>query len=462
MIFSGKFKDFVKISFPLILSMSSSALMVSINRILLGRYDLEQYNAVFVINLMYTAILFFGTGISSIAEVFCGQYNGLGKYAKVASPSWQMIYFSLLIAPLLIVSGVYGSKVFLPSEAMVAEQYYKIIVSTAFLSFILTSLQSFFIGIGHTKIVLFVVLGEHICNVMLDVILIYGSSGLLQMCGIQSGLLYNLLLALDIAEYGSSGAAIATATSQMLSILFLLVIFLSDKYRTVYRTNNYSFNYNLFKKCLKIGIPQSIGHFAEMSAWCFIGVIMIKKSFAHVTIANIANSIVPLFGFVYEGIVKACSTVAANLIGQKNTKRILRLIISSMKLHCIFMFCAGIILYFYSSYIISLFVDITKLDVVLIGASTISLFGVLLYLIIDGSAWILSSVLVAGGDTKFTMFVNTSTSWVLLVIPTYICVNFFDVSPIIVWTLILPISPIVNLAIYFMRYKSGRWCTLRL
>ena len=460
--FSGSFKDVLRISLPLILSMSSSSLMSLIDRILLSRYDIDHYNAVFVINLMYAAILFFGTGVSSIAEVFCGQYNGLRQYKKIPSPVWQMLYFSLTSAPLLIIAGQYGANLFLPSEAMIAKQYYTIMISFTFISFMITALQSFFISIGHTRVVFYTVLLANTLNVILACLLIYGSDNLLAVYNVNNYFITYIVALCNVAEFGSAGAAMAILISQIVSFVFLLFIFLSKQYRVRYKTSNFYFNYKLFKQCLSVGVPQSIGHFAEMGAWSFIGVLMIKKSFEHITIANIATSIIPLFGFIYEGIVKSCSTIAANLIGQKNIKDISRLINSCMKLHGMFISIACMVLYFFSYNVVSIFIDINQINTHLISICITSLFGVLFYLLIDGTAWILSSVLAAGGDTKFTMVVNTFTAWAFLVFPIYMCVNFFDVSPLIIWVVILPINPLSNSIIYYIRYKQQKWLRLNL
>src|SRR5437016_5655252 len=95
----GSARELWAIAFPLMLTALSGSLMIFVDRLILSHYSTEAMNAVATIGTTCMIFIYGAIGISSIAEVFVGQYNGSKQKSKMGEPAWQMIWFSLMTYP---------------------------------------------------------------------------------------------------------------------------------------------------------------------------------------------------------------------------------------------------------------------------------------------------------------------------------------------------------------------------
>lgn len=91
----SSWKSIFFVTFPIVLSNLSSAIMYNIDRVMVVAYSVDALNAVNISGNFFAVFSFLFIGITDTAEVYVGQYNGAGNYNRLASPVWQMLYFSL-------------------------------------------------------------------------------------------------------------------------------------------------------------------------------------------------------------------------------------------------------------------------------------------------------------------------------------------------------------------------------
>ena len=85
-----------------------------------------------------------------------------------------------------------------------------------------------------------------------------------------------------IPAFGLAGAAIATTLGMIISIVILVTFLLSTSINHTYKfLANYKFNWEIFKKCLKLGIPSSIGQSLETLTWLYISYLFAMYSKLH-------------------------------------------------------------------------------------------------------------------------------------------------------------------------------------
>lgn len=130
-------------------------------------------------------------------------------------------------------------------------QYFQWLICFTPLASLAGALSTFYIGRGKVKFVTCVIIGANVINVFLDVFLIFGVESFIKPLGVV-------------------GAALATGISQTLQACILLVAFLRKKNRKRHGTNHWRFNKDLFKQCLKVGIPSAAAQTMELMAWVFI------------------------------------------------------------------------------------------------------------------------------------------------------------------------------------------------
>ena len=81
---------------------------------------------------------------------------------------------------------------------------------------------------------------------------------------------------------------------------------------------------------------------------------------------------------------------------------------------------------------------------------------VFIYIFIDGMAWVTSGLLTAAGDTKFLMYVNMINVWLFAVLPIYLMVSIWDISPEYTW-LVINFYAGMNILFFLWRVRQQRW-----
>lgn len=437
----GSVRELIHITFPLMLAALSINVMLFVDRLFLANYSTHTMNAAVSASMVVTVFIVFTTGIAAIAEVFIGQYNGAKQYHKLGQPTWQMLWFALMSAFLLIPIAHFGGPLLIAERyATEGIPFFKILMSFTPLMPAFMALAAFFIGQGKVKLIMIVSLIGNVINMIGDYFLIFGVEGILP-------------------PLGAVGAAWATVIAQFSQIVILLFIFLNRRHRSQYGTMQWRLNLPLFWNCLRVGAPTAVGHMIEISAWAFNLRMMSWASEEHVTIMAVGQSIFLLFAFMAEGLNKGVIAVAANYIGAKKYHRIPHMLKSALKMHVMILSLIALPLLIFPNLFIDGFLSSD------LGAEKIhhlhhllhvALFFCWCYLIADGLVWIFAGILTAAGDTMMVMAINAFNAWFMAAIPIYLIVVAGHGSPIVSWELIV-FYGFVNAAAFFVRYRSNAW-----
>lgn len=413
--------------------------MMTFDRMILAQYSLDAMNAS-VAAILVAAIFQYGlSGISSIAQVFVGQYNGAGDFRRVAEPVWQMLWFSAATLLVFWPLGLWGADVLIGQHAYreEAEIYFRIIMLFGPCVPAIAAASTFFVGLGKSHVVTRISIVGNLANLIMDVILVFGVPGW-------------------IPSYGIAGAAWATGISQVLQLVLLLALMQKPAYRAQYGTGCSHFCWSTMKECLRIGTPSSISLTVEVSAWAFLSRLMAEMGELHMTAFAVGHSIFILFFCGLTGLHKGVVTVVSNYLGAERWEVIHRLLGTALRLHGRLLACFVLPLVIYSDPIISLFVHPDASDQLWFIAR-VACASVWVCYCFEGTAMILSGFLTAGGDTKYAALVNSSVSWGLAVFPCWWIVVYNQANPIYLWG-ILTFYGMGNTFFYFIRYRSGHWC----
>tara|TARA_R110002110_G_scaffold119309_2_gene293765 strand:+ start:52223 stop:53599 length:1377 start_codon:yes stop_codon:yes gene_type:complete len=433
----GSLREISSISFPLMLSALSGALMMFFDRYILAQYSVESMNAVTGASLSIWIFHVLLLGITGIAEVFVGQYNGAKQFDKIASPVWQMIWFSLFVGMLLLPIAQLIPHFFIP-ERYHAEGgiYFKWLLSFSTLVGINTALTAFFVGQGKVKLITTIVILGNIINVFGDLLLVFGIKGIFE-------------------PLGTLGAALATIASQMIQFAILLSVFLNKNNRALYKTHQAHIKFSELFECIKIGLPSALGHMVEIAAWSIQFHMLSMVSHTHATIIAIGQSIFGLVAFTSEGLSKGVTAIASNLIGAKNVKSIPKVFTSSFVLHLGIACILIAPLLFHPEWLLEDFLSAETnqetIDLVLHYAA-LSCSWIFLYFIFDGVVWISAGFLTAAKDTVFILVANALNSWIFALIPTYYFVVIKGASPEKAWIMIT-LYGVVNMICFAWRMK---------
>ena len=305
----------------------------------------------------------------------------------------------------------------------------------------ISALAAFFIGQGKVNLISFTAIFANLLNLILGAILVFGVSQL------------------GIPSLGTLGAALATITAQIIQLVILFLVFLAPHHQIQHGTTHYKLKLDIFMKCIRIGLPNSISHMIEITAWATLIYMLSRVSDKHVTLLSIGQSILLLLAFASEGLQKGVIAIASNFIGANEPWKIKKLFHASLQLIFYIILFLTIPLLLTPNWIINLFtsasipsVELTELR----ELAKVVLFWIWIYFIFDIIVWVLAAILTAGGDTRFIMFINIINIWLFAILPIYFFVVKMNGAPILNWQLV-QLYILANLVCFFYRYQSNRW-----
>lgn len=434
-------REVAALALPMMLTALSGNLMLVLDRIILGYYSLEAMNSAAAAHSATIPFIFAVWAITAIAEVFVGQFNGAGKYSRVAKPVWQMIWFSLFTLIFFLPVGLWAGP-FILTDAFRQEglPYYQWIMCTGFLMPLNGALSSFFVGRGKVTLITLTAVFGNLLNLGLDLLLVFGISDFLP-------------------AMGPRGAAIATVLAESVQVAMLFFVFLKPSNKKRFHTHIWKVHWPTFKKCLDVGVPNAVSHLIEFSVWYVIFIMMGKIGVQHVSILQIGQTLFILFTFLADGLQKGVVALASNAIGEGAIKRVPRILKSSIKMHVCMVSLLAIPFLMFPEALIKLFLGDTlntlQVDAV-VQYGRIALIWVWVFLFFDDLVWMIAGILTAAGDTKFVMLMNSFSAWFFAVVPVYIWVFLMKGDPTMVWKL-MAFYGFMNFLLFFWRYNTGRW-----
>ena len=89
----GSKREFRAMSWPLMVAMISSTLMMFVDRLFLSRFDPIALNAAVSGRMAYYIFLVLSMAISTMSKVLVGRLHGENRNGEVGSAVWQMVWF---------------------------------------------------------------------------------------------------------------------------------------------------------------------------------------------------------------------------------------------------------------------------------------------------------------------------------------------------------------------------------
>lgn len=437
----ASFGEFASLSLPLMISSLSVMSMIFVDRLMLGHYSTEAFNAAVNATTFGWSFVLGWMVLASISEVFVAQYNGAGAKEKIGEPVWQMIWLSIFSILFFVPLSIWGGKITyrdLP-EFAIAQNYFSWMMGFGPTVPLYAALCGFFIGQGKTRLITSLAIGANLLNALFDWVLIFGIEGW-------------------IPSLGATGAAIATNGSCIFQDFVLFAIFVSPKNRLLYGTGQWQLRLNALWQCAKIGLPSAIFITFELLGWAAYYAMMTSMGEKYITIAGICQSVLLLFYFYVEGVNKAATTVAGNLIGGQRRDLVSTVLKQGMKLLYVFLAALLILYYYFSDELLRTFMPNISQELFneYFGPLSFALVSMTLYLFFDGVRNLYAGILTAAGDTLFLLIGGSLSIWLFLVLPVYVIVVQMSGS-IETASLICLLYSIVGTLLYIWRFETGKW-----
>ncbi len=446
---SKPYRKVLRVSVPLVLSMSSTMIMEFTDRVFLANYSLDAIAAALPAGITAFLLISFFLGTAQYLNVFVAQYSGSGQPQRVGAALWQGIYFSLLSGGALAALSFLAEPLFRlsghPIEVQVLEVvYFKVLCLGAGILIVGTTLSCFFSGRGHTRLVMIITMIGTLFNIPLDYALINGIW--------------------IFPEWGIRGAAIATVMSWSLAtLIFTLLVFTRENDRTFKVLTHRALESDLFSHLMRYGLPSAIQFSLDIFAFTFFIFMVGRIGKTQLAATNIVFSINSLAFMPMMGFSLGTSTLVGQALGRNRVAEAIAATKATIHIVLGYIFILLILFLFLPQPLLELFqprhlalenfAPIISIGIVLLRFVAAYIFFDALYMVCIG-------VLKGAGDTRFIMLSIGVLSLAIMILPVYIGVEVFGAGLYYAWSCATGFVFFL-FATSFWRYRQGRWKNVR-
>jgi MATE family multidrug resistance protein len=386
---------------------------------------------------MWTAVSFF-MGVATVVQTFVSQSDGSGRAGECGGWVWQGLY--MVVLPVVIVSVA----VFWLAPALVALagastdiQHFTVeyVHGRCFgnpgliAAFVFTS---FFRGIGDTRTPLYANIIAVLFNAVLDYGLIFGELGL--------------------PEWGVYGAGFATAVSEWLLLLILLLFFSRSFLREHFRTRRESPSLSKIGRLLRTGAPIGGQWLLEMTSFAAFSTLIVGMGDIAMAASQAFLVLLSVSFMQALGISIGVSTLVGRYIGAGDLRAAERTYRSGIKLGWALSLSIALIYLLFPGTLMGVFTDEPG---ILAVARPLLIVGAF-FQIFDALAAIVDGALRGAGDTLWPFVARLSLAWGLQVPLAYVFGIYLDGGFVWAW-----VGSGIYIAILCFvlagRFRSGAW-----
>jgi MATE family multidrug resistance protein len=443
------YRQVLKVSLPLVISMSSTMIMEFTDRVFLANYSLDAIAAALPAGIASFLFISFFLGTAQYLNVFVAQYVGSGRPQRVGAALWQGIYFSLVSGAALAGLSFLAEPLFQfgghPIEVQVLEVvYFKVLCLGSGILIVGTALSCFFSGRGRTRLVMIISMLGTLFNIPLDYALINGIW--------------------IFPEWGILGAGLATVMSwSLVTLIFAVLVFTKKNERVFKVLTHRAVEADLFGRLMRYGIPSAIQFSLDIFAFTFFIFMVGRIGKVQLAATNMVFSINSLAFMPMMGFSLGTSTLVGQALGRNRVNDAVAATKATIHIVLGYIFLLFILFLFLPQPMLELFrprhlapenfAPIIEMGIILLRFVAAYIFFDALYMVFIG-------VLKGAGDTRFIMCSIGVLSLVIMILPIYIGVEVFGAGLYYAWS--CTISFVFCLfVVSFWRYFQGRWKHLR-
>ncbi|MEX2115106.1 MAG: MATE family efflux transporter [Pirellulales bacterium] len=442
---AGSLGELLRVSVPLIISYSATALMHVVDRIFLSWYSVDAMAATLPAGVIHWNLASLAIGTVTYANAIVGQYVGAGDEKRVGPVLWQGIYMSLVAAGLMLCLIPLASATFAAFDHHADIQhlevrYFTILAIGTGPLLVSSTLSCFYSGRGRTATVMVANIIATLFNVVLDYVLIFGKAG--------------------FPELGIEGAAIATSISfASIALMYVIHMLWTERHSHYCLWSGWRFDRELFARLFKYGFPSGVQQFLDIACWSIFIQLMGRLGKAELAATGLVFNLNSLAFIPMMGLGTAVTALVGQRIGDARPQLAVRTtwlafgvaMVYTLAFATVYLFVPHVILAPYG-------VAASQPEVASLVIQLLRL--VALYSIFDATAVVFSSAIRGAGDTRFAMYLSVTLGAFLLVLPTVYAVRHGSAGFLTSWYAV--VAFLFALAVGFvLRFQQGRWKTMR-
>lgn len=442
----GGYREVLALAWPLFLSYGSATILQFIDRMFLTWYSPEGMAATAPSGMLAFTIQALFLGLVGYAATFVAQYTGAGRPRQAVAAVWQAVYLAVLASLLILPLGAVGGTIFRwaghdPALQPLERAFFAIFVYGAFPFIASSALSAYFIGLGQTRVVLWVNVTAAAVNIALDYLLIFGHWG--------------------APELGVPGAALASVCAQSVALVILAVAFWRAA-RPYYPEGAWRLDRALTARLLRYGSASGLQFMLDILAWTVFLMLVGRLGAVPLGATNIAFQLNSIAFFPVLGIALAASTLVGQYLGRNLPALADRAVWSGLHLGLYFTLVLAVLYLAIPHWLTAPFALRASAAFTPVRAETIVILRfVAAYCLFDVGNLVFAAALKGAGDTVFVMFLSTGIMATVMLVPTLLwCVQPGGPGIYGAWAFLTAAVCLLSLA-FLTRYLRGHWREMR-
>ncbi|MBA4190796.1 MAG: MATE family efflux transporter [Planctomycetaceae bacterium] len=444
---AGGSRELIKLALPLVVSQSFMTVQVFVDTLLLSWHDPLEMAASFPAVMWYW--LFFGVlqVTAGYTSTFVAQYTGAGRPHRVGPAVWQGIHFAVVagllfmvvapLAPFLISLGGHAAEI-QPLEAT----YLRCLAFAGLPMLVMSAVNGFFSGRGHTWTVLGIEAFGTGVNVVLACLLIFGRAG--------------------FPEMGIAGAGWATVVGSWASALLAVGLMMRRRYRAEFGTaSGWKPERELFGRLMKYGGPAGMQVFLDVLVFHLFTQLVGRLGDAALGATTLTVRFNMIAFLPMMGLGQSIAILVGQRLGENRPDLAEKSTYTGLRWMFGYMCVVALIYISVPTLLVSAFESDKDHDKFLAIAAVVPtlLTFVAFYSLADSINLSFSFALRGAGDTKFVTLLTFSLAWPLMVIPTALAVYL---GGNVYWCWVFATLHIIGMSVCFWyRFRSGKWKSMR-
>ena len=436
----GGIKPMMQIAFPLMISTSTVAIMLFIDRLYLRQVSQEAMNASLSGGFTSFAFQSFFIGIIGFSTALVAQNYGARQFHNCPRVLTQTIVFSCCSVPLILALIPAGRWVLAivglsDGEVLQAQTYLTILMAGTGLDLFRNSLNSYFGGLGQTKVVLLATFVMAIANVSANYILIFGKLG--------------------FPALGIEGAAYGTIFAWFTGLVTLCVVYLKQiRFPEYQLLSSFQFDLEILKKLVRFGFASGL----EIALLIFaidLMILTLKSYGADVSTAiTVGLTWIQTLHIPVIGLEIGTMSLVGRFIGARDTDSVSDSVFSGLLLASSYASIAALAFLFATDTMVLMFLESDSSKATLNLAIWGTQLNAFIIFVISWSG-ILGGALRGAGDTYGAMTIF-ATFWWFQFFLMFILVRLVKLGPDDVLAIHIFSSPLLLIAM-MIRFRSGVW-----
>ena len=278
------------------------------------------FAAVGLIGVFYLIIASIGYGFSRGGQILIARRHGEGAFKGAGDYFKALVLFELLMALLMFLFLMFGSKWFFALFVENQEIYQKCLEYIyprsfgVFFSYIGVSFVAFYTGIARTKIIVYDTLVLIVVNIVLNYVLIFGHFGFEPM--------------------GIAGAGWASTIAEVVAFLVFFIYLIFDKVNKAYGiTNTRLIRLKLVWQTFDISAPIVWQSIIGLGSWFIFFTLIENMGSRELEISNLIRNVYLILSVPCWGYSAGINTLVSSFIGNRKRQAVIPIIWKTAKMN---------------------------------------------------------------------------------------------------------------------------------